>query len=58
MLTDKQQIALDSLLDGSTDVVAARKAGVSKQLVGRWKKTPEFREALLAQQEKALDELF
>lgn len=58
MLTEKQRIALDALLAGSTGVEAAKKAGVSEQLVSRWrKKNTDFVTALGAYHQSILDQI-
>jgi transposase len=46
MLTDKQFLALQSLLLGDTALQAAAKAGVDRRTVTRWKQQPAFQAEL------------
>jgi hypothetical protein len=42
-LTERQRTAAQLLLQGDTDSEVARKIGVDRATIGRWRKTPSFR---------------
>lgn len=52
-LRPNQRLALESLLAGSTFTQAAERAGVTDRTLRRWRKTPEFAEALSDGQHEA-----
>src|SRR5262245_17444672 len=57
MLTQKQKLALESLLGGGTQKEAAAKAGVSRTMINRWLKLPEFKNLLKRPAEHICDEV-
>ncbi len=57
MLNQKQKTALNALMDGDGVINAGKKAGVSGAMVSRWKRLPEFKDALGKQRTDILDDI-
>lgn len=55
-LSDEKRQAIDALSRGANDTSAARLLGINRATIGRWKKEPEFSEALRRAQGEAGEE--
>ena len=53
-LTHKQEVALTSLIGGKSSTESAKLAGINEKTLDRWRRLPEFTEALRVAQQQAL----